>query len=165
MGTATPLTISNEPMTSTRRRLIFRLLAILVGALFIYAGVVKLADPIQFASEITNYNIVPWSIAVRLAFYLPWLELLCGLALVFHRLFSGALALTISLMTIFIAASVITKARGIDVSCGCFGTISGKLNFTSHLVLDFVLLAILVALWLQGRRQTLARMAASGTLA
>lgn len=152
MGTAAPLSVANEPRSSTPRTLVFRLLALLVGALFIYAGAVKLVDPLRFASDITNYDIVPWSVAVRLAFYLPWLELLCGLALVFYRLFSGALALTISLMVVFIGASVITKARGIDVSCGCFGSISGNLNFTWHLVLDFVLLAILVVLWLKARR-------------
>jgi hypothetical protein len=152
MGAAAPLSVANEPAGSTQRTLVFRLLAILVGALFMYAGVVKLVDPLRFASDITNYDIVPWSIAVRLAFYLPWLELLCGLALVFYRFFSGALALTISLMVIFIGASVITKARGIDVSCGCFGSISGNLSFTWHLVLDFVLLAILVVLWLKARR-------------
>jgi len=155
MGAATSLSVANEPVASTRPGLVLRLLAILVGGLFIYAGVVKLVDPLRFASDITNYDIVPWSVAVRLAFYLPWLELLCGLALVFHRLFSGALALTISLMLIFIGASVITKARGIDVSCGCFGSISGNFSFTWHLVLDFVLLAILVLLWLKTRRPSL----------
>lgn len=156
MGAAAPLSVANEPAGSTQRTLVFRLLAILVGALFIYAGAVKLVDPLRFASDITNYDIVPWSVAVRLAFYLPWLELLCGLALVFYRLFSGALALTIGLMVIFIGASVITKARGIDVSCGCFGSISGNLSFTWHLVLDFVLLATLVVLWLKACRSALA---------
>jgi len=160
MGTAAPLSVTDQRASANRPSLVFRLLAILVGALFIYAGAVKLIDPLRFASDITNYDIVPWSVAVRLAFYLPWLELLCGLALVFYRLFSGALALTIGLMVIFIGASAITKARGIDVSCGCFGSISGNLSFTWHLVLDFVLLAILVALWLQSRRSSLARTSA-----
>jgi len=37
--------------------------------------------------------------------------------------------------------------RGIDVSCGCFGSASSNLSFTSHLVLDFCLLAVLLILW------------------
>jgi hypothetical protein len=127
-------------------------LAIIAGAVFVYAGAIKILDPLRFASDITNYDIVPWPIAVRMAFYLPWLELLCGLALVFQRLFAGALTLTIGLMAVFVGASVIAKARGIDVACGCFGSISGNLSFTWHLVLDFVLLGILVALWFQSRR-------------
>lgn len=124
-----------------------RALSLLAGAAFIYAGAVKLIDPLHFASDIANYQILSWPIGVRLAFYLPWLELFCGLALVFHRLFAGALFLTIGLMLVFICATLVAKARGIDVSCGCFGSASGNLSFTSHLVLDLVLLAILVALW------------------
>ncbi len=124
-----------------------RALAIVVGALFVYAGAIKLIHPVAFASDITNYHIVPWSVAVRAALYLPWLEVLCGLALIFHRLFEGAVRITAVLMVIFIAASVSARARGINVSCGCFGSASGKLSFAWHLALDLALLAILIALW------------------
>ena len=102
-----------------------RILAFAVGAVFVYTGGLKLVDPVGFASDITNYQILPWPVAVRLAFYLPWLEVLCGLALIFHRLFEGALFLTGGLLLVFIAATVIAKARGIDVACGCFGSAGG----------------------------------------
>ena len=124
-----------------------RTLAVLAGAVFVYAGVLKLLDPLRFASDISNYQILPWSVAVRLAFYLPWLEVLCGLALIFQRLFAGALFLTSGLMLIFIGATVSAKARGIDVACGCFGSASGNLSFSWHLVLDFCLLGVLALLW------------------
>ena len=156
MGTAAPLSVTYDRGPKSRLAPVRLALSILVGAVFVYAGGVKLLDPLRFASDITNYDIVPWSVAVRLAFYLPWIELLCGLALIFRRLFAGALALTIGLMAVFIGASVIAKARGIDVACGCFGSISGNLSFTWHLVLDFVLLGILVLLWFQSRRPSLA---------
>jgi hypothetical protein len=51
------------------------------------------------------------------------------------------------LISIFIVASVIAKARGLDITCGCFGHASKYLSFFGHLALDFVLLAVLVALW------------------
>ena len=124
-----------------------RTLAVLAGAVFVYAGVLKLLDPLRFASDISNYQILPWSVAVRLAFYLPWLEVLCGLALIFQRLFAGALFLTSGLMLIFIGATVSAKARGINVACGCFGSASGNLSFSWHLVLDVCLLGVLVLLW------------------
>ncbi|MGB8340050.1 MAG: MauE/DoxX family redox-associated membrane protein [Chthoniobacterales bacterium] len=124
-----------------------RTFAVLAGAVFVYAGVLKLLDPLRFASDISNYQILPWSVAVRLAFYLPWLEVLCGLALIFQRLFTGALFLTSGLMLIFIGATVSAKARGIDVACGCFGSASGNLSFSWHLVLDVCLLGVLVLLW------------------
>ena len=119
----------------------------LAGAVFIYAGAVKLADPLRFASDIANYHLLPWPITIRFAFYLPWLEVLCGVALIFHRLFFGAVALTIGLMFIFIGASVAAKVRGIDVACGCFGKTAGNLGFGWHLALDLALLASLFFLW------------------
>ncbi|HEX4666101.1 MAG TPA: MauE/DoxX family redox-associated membrane protein [Chthoniobacterales bacterium] len=124
-----------------------RTLGFAAGAVFAYAGGLKLLDPVGFASDITNYQILPWAVAVRLAFYLPWLEMLCGLALIFHRLFDGALVLTGGLMLLFIGATISAKARGIDAACGCFGSASSGLSFTWHLLLDLGLLGILMALW------------------
>ena len=93
---------------------------------------------------------------LRLAFYLPWLEIFCGLALIFRRLYSGALALLFALLLVFIGASIAAKARGIDISCGCFGHVSDQLSFAWHLVLVFALLAGVVAL-LKWDREILAR--------
>lgn len=132
-------------------------LAFVAGVVFVYAGGIKLLDPLRFASDITNFQILPWVIAVRLAFYLPWLEVLCGLALIFHRLFDGAVFLTAGLMIVFIGATVSAKARGIDVDCGCFGRATSNLSFGWHLLLDLALLGILLALWFWPRsRETAA---------
>jgi putative oxidoreductase len=84
---------------------------------------------------------------VPLAFYLPWLEIIGGLALIFRRLYSGALTLILALMLVFIGGSIAAKARGIDITCGCFGHVSDKLSFSWHMALDFAILAALIALW------------------
>ena len=133
----------------------FRIVSLLVGAVFVFAGVSKIVDfqplqfldPMAFARDIDNYKILPWRICVWLAFYLPWLEIICGLALIFRRLYFGALTLVLALMVVFIGASVAAKARGIDIKCGCFGHVSDQLSFAWHLVLDFAILAGVVALW------------------
>jgi putative oxidoreductase len=138
-------------MVISRRQLVLRIAAIAVGAVFVYAGSVKLIHPLQFATEINNYQMLPWSLGLGFAFYLPWLEVLCGLALVFHRLFSGALAITTALMLLFLGASIAAKARGIDLACGCFGAASSNLSFGWHLALDVGLLAALVLLWITRR--------------
>lgn len=124
-----------------------RIVAIIVGAVFIYAGILKLRDPLRFASDINNYQMIPWSVGVRFAFYLPWLELLCGLALVFHRLFSGAVAITIALLLAFIGATAWARIHGIDVSCGCFGSAGTNLSLTWHLVILAGLLLASIYLW------------------
>jgi len=134
----------------------WRIVGLLVGAVFIFAGVTKMVDfqpfrvldPMDFARDIDNYKLLPWWLSVRLALYLPWLEIICGLALVFRRLYSGALALLLALLVVFIGASFAAKARGIDITCGCFGHVSDQLSFAWHIVLDLAILAAVVALWL-----------------
>src|SRR6266404_9175063 len=78
---------------STVPQFVWRIVDMIVGGIFIYAGVIKALDPIRFASDIDNYKILPWAISVRLAFYLPWLEILCGLALIARRLYLGGLSI------------------------------------------------------------------------
>jgi uncharacterized membrane protein YphA (DoxX/SURF4 family) len=128
-------------------RVVFTLVAVIIGALFVYAGAVKVLDPIGFAGDIENYKTLPWPIGVRLAFYLPWLEILCGLALITRCLFRGGVFILTILMSVFIIATIVAKARGLDISCGCFGHATKSLTFAWHLVLDFLLLAGLLFLW------------------
>jgi len=123
-----------------------RLLRLVIGATFIYAGVVKALSPIRFTNDIHNYRLLPWSMAVALAFYLPWLEIVCGLAVVLGRFYRAAIALLLALTIIFIVASATARIRGIDISCGCFGHLSNNLSFGWHLGLDTTLLVLLLAL-------------------
>lgn len=125
----------------------WRLVAIIVGGLFIYAGVIKVLDPVEFAGDIENYKTLPWPIGVRLAFYLPWLEIFCGLALITRVLYRGGVFILTVLMSVFIVATIVAKARGLDISCGCFGHASKSLSFAWHLALDFLLLGGLLFLW------------------
>ena len=53
----------------------------------------------------------------------------------------------------FIAATVWAKVQGINVACGCFGAASSDLTFTSHLVLNSSILAVLVLLWFTRERE------------
>jgi len=135
------------------RNILWRIVGLIIGGIFIYAGVIKAMDPVGFANDIDNYKILPWPLTVRLAFYLPWLEILCGLAVILGLLYRGGLLILTLLISIFIIASVIAKARGLDITCGCFGHASKYLSFFGHLALDFVLLALLVALWFTNRAQ------------
>ncbi len=128
-------------------------LSIIVGAVFIYAGATKAWDPFTFANDIEHYRILSWPLGMRLAFYLPWLEILCGIALIVGRLRTGAIAITSGLMLVFIAVTIAAKVRGIDLSCGCFGHASKGLSFTTHLLLDLILLGALLFLWIRRSRQ------------
>jgi len=135
------------------RRILWRIVALIVGGIFIYAGMIKAVDPLRFAIDIDNYKMLPWAIGVRLAFYLPWLELLCGLALILRFFYRGGLLILTALTFVFIAASIIAKVRGLDITCGCFGHASKNWSFTTHLILDFAIFIALIALWVSSRAQ------------
>ena len=129
------------------RNILGRIVGLIVGCIFIYAGAIKVMDPVAFARDIDNYHILPWALSVRLAFYLPWLEIFCGLAVFCGVFYRGGLLILNALIFIFIIASIVAKARGLDISCGCFGHASKNLSFAWHLALDFVLLMAVVFLW------------------
>lgn len=111
---------------------------------YLVAARPKLLDPAGFAKAIHNYQLLPDGAVNLLAIYLPPLELLTALALLFvpagRR---GALLLLNLMTTVFIVAIGSAVFRGINIDCGCFST-SGQGLRTGwwHIGLDVVLLAI-----------------------
>jgi putative oxidoreductase len=127
-------------------RIVWRVVDVIVGGIFIYAGAIKVLDPVQFATDVDNYKVLPWTIAVVLAFYLPWLEMFCGLALILRRLYLGGLSILTALVAVFLVATIAAKVRGLDITCGCFGHASQNWNFPTHLALDLAILGALLML-------------------
>ena len=128
-------------------KIFWRILDVLVGGIFIYAGALKALDPVQFANMIDNYKMLPWFVSVRLAFYLPWLEIFCGLTVIFQFLYRGGLSILTALIAVFIGATVAAEMRGLDITCGCFGHPSQHWSFPQHMVFDLAILIALVLLW------------------
>jgi putative oxidoreductase len=139
-----PSTLNSQ--LSTIPQFVWRIVDLIVGGIFIYAGAIKVLDPVQFAIDIDNYKILPWTISVGLAFYLPWLEIFCGLALILRRLYLGGLSILTGLVAVFLVATIAAKVRGLDITCGCFGHASQNWNFPTHLALDLAILGALLAL-------------------
>src|SRR5882757_2836808 len=125
---------------------VWRILDLIIAAIFIYAGVLKALDPVQLAHDIDHYKILPWAVGVGLAFYLPWLEIFCGLALIFRLFYRGALSILTALVVVFLVATIAAKVRGLDITCGCFGHASQNWSFPAHLVTNLAILAALLLL-------------------
>jgi len=125
---------------------IWRIVDLIIAAIFIYAGVLKALDPVQLAHDIDHYQVLPWAVGVGLAFYLPWLEIFCGLALIFRLFYRGALSILTALVVVFLVATIAAKVRGLDITCGCFGHASQNWSFPTHLALDLAILVALAAL-------------------
>lgn len=135
-------------------RIALHLLRVFIGGLFIYAGALKAWDTRQFAFDVQNYQIIPWPDAtLLLALYLPWLEIVCGLALLARRLYLGALGCLLLLDLIFLGAIGSAWRRGLDITCGCFGGEVNATNFPLLFTRDLLLLAalaiLLTAAWKQ----------------
>jgi uncharacterized membrane protein YphA (DoxX/SURF4 family) len=111
---------------------------LLLAAVFIYTGYIKVQAPLQFAVAITGYKLVPENLIWPIANYFPWLEIALGLALLIGwkiRYFSlGA----VGLLLFFTVLLLITYFRGINANCGCFSfddPISLKTIFRDALLL------------------------------
>jgi uncharacterized membrane protein YphA (DoxX/SURF4 family) len=117
-----------------------------LGGLFVGTGALKLADPSAFALEIHNYQLLP-ALAPVLAAALPAVEIVVGLAMLagtrpWAR--AGAVACA-ALMVVFTVAVGSAVARGVNISCGCFGAGSGPVTGMT-VARDVALLAAAAAL-------------------
>jgi len=139
-ATAVVLLVASKKLT------LWRIVDLIIAAIFIYAGVLKAIDPVQLAHDIDHYKILPWTIGVALAFYLPWLEIFCGLALIFRLFYRGALSILTALVVVFLVATIAAKVRGLDITCGCFGHASQHWSFPAHLMTNLAILAGLLVL-------------------
>lgn len=99
---------------------------IVLGFLFILAAIEKIAQPEEFAKAITNYRLLPNATVNVFAIVLPWVELLAGLSIFVGLLTRGSSIIITFLLGVFILAIAISLARGLDISCGCFGTADAR---------------------------------------
>jgi putative oxidoreductase len=109
-----------------KNRTVLLVFRIVLGGLFVYAGAVKALAPLDFAQGIRNYQLVGPSLSFIAALVLPWLEILAGAFLIAGVWKRGAALVISGLLVFFIALTIATMARGLDVDCGCFGAIDRK---------------------------------------
>lgn len=96
------------------------------GFIFILAAVTKVTDPAGFSQSIYNYKLMPDFSINFLAIAFPWIELVTGILLVFGIAVKENSAILTGLLVVFIIAISISMARGLNIDCGCFGTIEGS---------------------------------------
>lgn len=102
------------------------LLRLGLAAVFLYAAVPKLLDPVAFAKAIDNYRIafplIGKGYVYLAAGFLPALEFITALGLVWNRTKRGAALLAIILLVMFVILITQAVARGLNIDCGCFGS-------------------------------------------
>ncbi len=125
-----------------------------LAAVFIVAGVLKVIDPLAFTAAIETYHLFPYTASVAIALFLPWLEIICGLGLVFRKGYKGSLLLIALMLAGFLFGIIQGWQRGLALDCGCFGSADVHDNPTPYLwliVRDLVLWGAVCFLWLGER--------------
>lgn len=118
--------------------------ALVLGCVFIYSSYHKIADPPDFAKSVHNYYIVPGQLVNLAAIYMPWFELIAGLAVVVGIGRKGG-AMGLGLLTVvFILALGFNLYRGHPTICGCFGKYSDGLDWTDEVKFAKMRLEILL---------------------
>jgi uncharacterized membrane protein YphA (DoxX/SURF4 family) len=127
---------------------------LVLGGIFIYASLNKIAHPVEFAKIIANYAILPDFLVTLSALVLPWVEMVAGLCLVVG-LWPRSSALLLSLLLLlFMAALGINALRGVSLSCGCFSTTAADTEKATILILrDLLILIPGIVIFLFGRER------------
>ena len=130
-----------------------RILCLVFGVAFVYAGFRKIQDPGLFLIDIRSFDLLPDPFAAWLALGLPWLELLAGLAVMIGFLRKGGLLLLNLALGAFFVAILSAWSRGLDIRCGCFGSSEASTSYIELIARDSVLLAMGLFLLLRDGRE------------
>jgi uncharacterized membrane protein YphA (DoxX/SURF4 family) len=141
-----------------------RLIAVLrlaVAAVFLYAGAMKIWDfghmrsaTPDFTVAIQNFRLLPSpDLAVLLAVFLPWLEVVAALTLFIRRLALGAATALLGMSAVFLAAVASAWWRGLDIACGCFGKDGAPADFRLLVLRNSALLAAAAVLFIHEWRR------------
>jgi uncharacterized membrane protein YphA (DoxX/SURF4 family) len=129
---------------------------LVLGTTLILAAVGKIPEQARFVDVVTQYGLLPWSLAQAYGNILPWLELTLGVCLVsgfLVRLTAGA---SILMVISFIVANGTAVYSHNIMECGCFGVLyegTGYLTFiktSDALVIDVVMVLMALTLLLFG---------------
>jgi putative oxidoreductase len=127
-------------------RYLILVLRVLLAAVFLISSFGKLVDIERYSVDaVYNFDILPMALARFFGLVMPFIELLCGLGLLFGVLTRLA-ALGVSLMSAaFFIAKGIVLAQGRSIDCGCFGAVVETLaSVTIFMDIPMVIMALLI---------------------
>lgn len=102
-------------------RLLHWICRLFLGGILVYAGLTKLANPLQFAAAIEAYQLLSPDWVIWISRIIPWLEIVLGMGLIFGLWIRFFAAFAGSLLVFFTLIMLVTYLRGIEADCGCFG--------------------------------------------
>ena len=123
---------------------------VVLGGVFVVAGVLKLPDPAAAIRAVRAYRLLSEAFVGPVAFGLPVVEIAVGLALVAGVFVRTAALATAVLLAVFLLAVGSAWARGLQIDCGCFGNGgevgAGQTAYPFEVIRDAALLLVALAL-------------------
>jgi len=123
---------------------------LLVGGVFVVAGLLKLPDPAAAVRAVRAYRLLPEGLVAPVAFGQPVVEIAIGLALVLGVFVRTAAIVSAVLLVVFIVGVGSAWARGLQIDCGCFGNggqvAAGRTTYPWEIARDVGLLIVALAL-------------------
>jgi uncharacterized membrane protein YphA (DoxX/SURF4 family) len=126
---------------------------ILLGGVFVVAGVLKVPDPAAAVRAVRAYRLLAEPLVAPVAFGLPVIEIAVGLALLAGVFVRTAAIASAVLLVVFIAAVGSAWARDLQIDCGCFGNggqvAAGETSYPLEVLRDLglLLVALTLARW------------------
>ena len=128
------------------KALISTLARVVLGAVLIVAGALKVSDPETSVQAVKAYELLPSSLETAVGWGLPFLEIGLGLLLVIGYGTRYAAVVSGLLMAVFIAGVASAWSRGLAIDCGCFGgggqVAPGDTAYLQEILRDVGLLAL-----------------------
>jgi uncharacterized membrane protein YphA (DoxX/SURF4 family) len=123
---------------------------LLLGGVLVVAGALKLPDPAAAVRAVRAYRLLPEALVGPVAFGLPVVEVVVGLALLAGVYVRTAAIAAAVLMAVFVAAVGSAWARGLQIDCGCFGgggqVAAGRTAYPAEVARDVGLLLVALGL-------------------
>ncbi len=126
---------------------------IILSGVLIYAGGIKLINPVESRAAIIAYRLYLPEIFVQIGTYgLPAFEVAVGMMLLLGIFVRFSAIATFALMTVFIVMIAQVWYRGFSIDCGCFGgggdvSPEGKeWRYTSEILRDLLFMGLAVLL-------------------
>ena len=94
---------------------------LVIGGVWIVAGVLKLPDPAASVRAVRAYDLLSEAVVPMVGHLLPVVEVVVGTALVLGLLTRGGALVSALLFLVFVGGIASVWARGLSIECGCFG--------------------------------------------
>lgn len=111
-----------------------------LGGVFLWSGLFKLRQPYAFLANVYGYELLGPKSGMLLAMVLPWLELLLSVCLLGGVFLGGTLLGAFALGAVFTMANGWALHQGLNIDCGCFGTLGQDTVGPSTLALSAVVM-------------------------